>query len=78
MIRILKVQALEPIDLGRAGNFKQGENYLARYSSKNNLVFKTGSGNWVRLEDFIDMTDTYPEELFDCYGDFYIESYHQV
>lgn len=78
MIKMLKVECLTPIDLGeRAGNFKKGEKYLARFSRKNNLVVKTGNGVWINFDEYGVEPDLI-NELFYCYGEFHVESYHQV
>lgn len=76
MIKILKVTCLKDLDLGRAGKFGLYQKYLARFSKNNRLVFKTNRGVWVDLSQYIDLDDIL--EYFECYDDFYVDSYHQV
>lgn len=77
MINIHMVECLQSIDAGKLGKFRKGEKYLARLSKHNNLVFKSGSGNWVAI-DFEEDSNLDITEFFETYNQFSVDSYHQV
>jgi hypothetical protein len=77
MILMMKIECTQPLDLGRAGNFKAGQKYLARFSRKGNLVARTGKGVWVSIDDN-EEKGFYTLDYFECYDEFFVDSYHQV